>query len=63
MSSNPGDTGQTVGFSFECVLIYILYIDLDGLSCNLSIYINYLFPNGQLTMTFMRKHPVRCITY
>ena len=23
MSSNPGDTGQTVGFSFECVYIYI----------------------------------------
>ena len=27
MSSNPGDTGQTVGFSFECVSIYIyIYI-------------------------------------
>ena len=29
MSSNPGDTGQTVGFSFECVYIYIyIYIDM-----------------------------------
>ena len=27
MSSNPGDTGQTVGFLFECVYIYIyIYI-------------------------------------
>ena len=26
MSSNPGDTGQTVGFSFECVLYIYIYI-------------------------------------
>ena len=27
MSSNPGDTGQTVGFSFECVSLSIyIYI-------------------------------------
>ena len=39
MSSNPGDTGQTVGFSFECVYIYIyIYIILIS-SDMLYIYI------------------------
>ena len=40
MSSNPGDTGQTVGFSFECVSIYIyiyIYITVNSWSTYIQV--------------------------